>query len=840
LNVSTAIANVEDKTAVFALEDNEVSCCPFTVSNIVTTLLCDNSYGHVEFVPNGGIPPYTYDLGWKVTTNPIVKFATAGLHSVTITDANCCSVLSSFIIPGYNRPNAFTTTTASTATITPYGNAPFTYLWSDGQTTPIATGLSQGLYPFTVTDANGCDYKSSVTIAASCAFSVNITYVSSFCAGVAVGGLSAVPVGGNAPFNYIWNTGATTATISNLALGIYTVEVTDNSGCKVFKYLDQSYVQEIIYTTSSTATTASVHQTPPAPYSLFYVWDNGQTTATATGLSTGSHCVTISRINNWCPSVTCITNTNCPLTTSFILDSSCGCTNGNALTVYAQGGIPPYSYLWENGTTNATASNLGTGFHVVTISDGTSCITVDSSEIYQYPTLETYVQFYGTNANSNTVGGSYPYSFLWSTGETTFTIDSLSHGTYCLSVTDGNGCTTVSCGYFSNTCQVTGHIYSNNVCCPKACDGSAEVVVAGGSFPYSYLWSTGGNTKIVTGLCEGTYTVTVTDNSGCQLVLTDSIQEPNEIKVLISGVSLCDSTCSGILTATAVGGRAPYTYYWNNGATTPSISGQCPGIFSVTVTDIAGCIAGNVDTLFQSMPYTVSTATIDASCHNACDGSSTILVSSGIPPYTYYWIDGQSTPTATGLCAGTFNLTVLDAYGCYATASTIVLQPDLVSLSMSMTPVSVPSGSDGSGTVVAVGGTPSYTYNWDNGETSPTVTALSAGNHCVTVTDAQGCTNVGCVFVGGGAMNNESTVFSHIEVIPNPASDFIYIHFNLLITNDLYYRLYNVNGQLLMDKQLSNIRLLNERLSVDHLAKGIYLLKIVVGQETVVRKICLQ
>ena len=282
--------------------------------------------------------------------------------------------------------------------------------------------------------------------------------------------------------------------------------------------------------------------------------------------------------------------------------------------------------------------------------------------------------------------------------------------------------------------------------------GAPTYNVTAGALPPGLTLSTSG---LLSGAAtaSGTFnfTVTVNDNSGCSASQAFSITI-NPCTVALTPASQTNIACNGGSTGAATvnaatGGTGPYTYNWTpgnpTGDGTTSVTGLTAGTWTVTVTDANGCTATQSFTITQP---TVLNATAGAqtnvSCNSGTNGSATVAVTGGTPGYTYSWApSGGTAATATGLAAGTYTVTVTDANGCTDTQAFTITQPlTLVTSAVQDFPATCVENSDGGATVTAAGGTLPYTYAWDNSEATASATALTAGNHIVTVTDANGCT----------------------------------------------------------------------------------------------------
>ncbi len=433
------------------------------------------------------------------------------------------------------------------------------------------------------------------------------------------------------------------------------------------------------------------------------------------------------------------------------------------LTANSNGGV---SYQWSanagNATTSAVTVNpVSTSTYTVTVTFGSGC-TANATKIVTTnpkPTSsilsQSNVGCKGAATGSATVtgiGGTPNYTYSWSPGgQTTAGVSGLTTSSYNVTVGDANGCTTVQTVNITQPVSVLTSTISgtqSNVGCKGAATGSATVTGIGGTPNYTYSWSPGGQTTAgVSGLTTGSYNVTVRDANGCTTVQTVNITQP--VSVLTSTISGtqsnvgCTGAATGSATVTGIGGTPNYTYSWSpGGQTTAGVSGLTTGSYNVTVRDANGCTTVQTVNITQpaSAVSAVASAT-NATC-GASNGTVTVTASGGTGGLTYLWApSGQTTVTAVGLSAGSYNITVTDANGCTAKALTSVnnLGGPTVGIS-SQTNVLCNGSGTGSATVTATGGTGTLTYLWNPGaQTTASVTGLTAGTYIVTVKDANNC-----------------------------------------------------------------------------------------------------
>jgi gliding motility-associated-like protein len=284
--------------------------------------------------------------------------------------------------------------------------------------------------------------------------------------------------------------------------------------------------------------------------------------------------------------------------------------------------------------------------------------------------------------------------------------------------------------------------------CNGSSDGTATVGVTGNNNPYTILWSDNQTTATATGLAAGTYTVTVTETGGCLATSSVTINEPLAIVLQASHTdAICNGQPSGTASVTATNAVGALSYNWSNGGTTQTITGLGIGTYNVTVTDANGCTATASTTVGQPVPVVVSLQATDPLCAGQPSGTATATGSAGVGSYTYLWSNGANTQTATGLTAGTYSVTATDANGCQATGSISLVDPSPIVVGATSTNAICFAGSEGTATAQVSGGTPPYTYQWNNGGNQVTINNLPAGSYTVTATDANGCSGSATVAV---------------------------------------------------------------------------------------------
>lgn len=761
-----------------------------------TTIPCGGfaCTGSATSSPSGGTAPFSFQWSTNTipnfSTNPTITNLCADTYFVTITDANGCTRLDSFVVTTSTVLSVTlsqTNTTCNgisdgTATATPAGGTPpYTYSWVGTcapvpNNTPTITGLCVGNYTVTVIDNLGCSFIGSVSISEPAVIISNQLITNANC-GVCDGVIATFPTGGSGVYTHSWSNGATTSTITNLCAGFYTDTITDNNGCRgIFTFpVSNPTGPSGVTSTINNATCFGVcdgglNVIPIgglAPFS--YAWTSVPAggpypnSNTLTNLCAGTYFLTLTDANTCILATTVIVGEPDSITENLsVSNSTCNGTCNGTASVAPSGGTTPYTYLWSNGSTSSSTSGLCIGAASVTITDANGCFKVINFNIVAPTGITSNTTT--TDALCNTVcngtatanptGGTAPYTFQWNDAlaQTTQTATSLCAGTYFVIITDANGCSGNDTITINEPSVIVPNLSTTMATCGSA-DGTAIVAPTGGTSPYSYLWSTGPTTPNANGLAAGLHSVIITDNNGCMLTVPVPISNPNGPIISVTSINAtCNGTCTGSASVSITSGTPSFSVLWNTGATTSTITGLCAGIYSVQVTDGNGCVTSQSVTVNQNPLISALVSTIDATCNGVCDGSAIVTPSGGVAPYSYSWSSGHTINAVSGLCAGNYTVTITDALGCSIIKNITINQPNTLTVSVSGNNASCNGGSNGSATATPAGGTAPFSYLWNNGATTPTALGLSAGSYSVVVTDVNGCSTNGNITIGEGSL----------------------------------------------------------------------------------------
>ena len=808
VSVGTGVYNVtvyDDNNCELYLSGTVNDVGGITATSVVNsnTLCNGSSEGSITASPTGGTAPFTFawtPIGFTNGNTDTYSDLPVGTYNCVVTDANGCSANTSgviteptevhFVFVDSSMVSCFAGTDGDITVDGIGGTAPYIFNWdlaAANQTTAQASNLGVGCYTVTVEDNNHCTEDTTICIHEPTQLVLTVDTYDAHC-DQADGSASVNIVGGTAPYPTItWSAGIPTAqpdSITGLAFGSYSVTVIDNNGCsEIANFNIDSISRGVISIATYTDVSCFGGNDGLVQVSVgggggtnSFVWapagftDGG---ATYSDLTQGTYNVTATDI--WGCELhaqqTIIEPTQLTLTINRIDDRCNGTCEGTADAVVG-GGTAPYFCQWDDASLSTTSGITGlcAGWYRVTVTDANGCSIIDSTEISEPLSMTLTANIDSSSCGQDDgkiavypINGTAPYSFLWSPNPTGSVIDSLEgipQGSYCVTITDSKNCPFDSCFVVIDQNSPTAQIDSIlNPLCNGDNNGTAYASATGGVLPYTWAWSSDsvGVTSIsnvASNLDGGNVCVTVTDFNGCQSTACTTLVENPELIVNISTVDvLCQSDSTGQASAVVIGGTGigTYTYSWNglytgtspNDATADSIPS---GTYSLLVTDTNGCINLTNNIIINEPTHiSLSSTFTPVLCNGACDGTGTIIASGGEGSYTYVWPDGQTSETASGLCAGMYTPTVIDGYGCEDSTVISISEPTPFVLdSIVYEHISCYGSCDASIVTYVSGGTLNYFFQYDGpsgySETTQTVSSLClAGNYSIHVEDANGC-----------------------------------------------------------------------------------------------------
>ncbi len=641
-------------------------------------------------------------------------------------------------------------------TLAPFSWSPTTAMTNSGTLTPTVCPATTTTYTLTAVNAAGCTSTSTVTITPT-ALTATPTANNSSCNGGNNGSVNVALSGGAAPFTFIWSNGRTTQNNTGLAAGTYTVTVSDNGGCTTTATANVTAPSAL--TVTPTVNNVSCNGINNGSVTLNinggtsgynFNWGTGITSQNRTGLSPGTYTVTVSDANS-CTATNSITITQPTAITvsNSSLNASCNGQNNGSINITASGGTGVLAYNWGGGIISEDRNNLAPGTYTVTVTDANSCTSTSSATITQPSGISVTNSSLNVlcNGQSNgsidvtAAGGSGTLSYNWGGAITSEDRTGLAAGTYTVTVTDANSCTTTNTATISQPTLLNASNIVTNASCNSSANGSINLTAGGGTGVLSYNWGSGITSEDRTGLAAGVYTVTVTDANNCTTTSSATITEPTAITVSNTAANVtCNNQNNGSINITASGGTGILGYNWGAGIISEDRTGLAPGVYTVTVTDANNCTSTNTATITQPTAISVTNSSQNAVCNGQSNGSIDITANGGTGVLSYNWGGGITSEDRSGLAAGVYTVTVTDANACTNINTYTITEPSLLTASNTVSNANCNSSANGSINLTAVGGTGVLSYNWGGGITSEDRTGLAAGVYTVTVTDANACT----------------------------------------------------------------------------------------------------
>ena len=791
--------------------------------------------GFTTTVAGGGTPPYNVTwqntMGGPINGPGVINVdggafpatgQAAGTYLVMITDSSMpplvsvqsievlsppmLNILFSVTLPQCNGDSGSILATLALDTV-PVVNPTLNYdfAWSNGDTTPAISGITAGNYTLEVTEtATGCTFSNDVFLPQPAPLNVVVQIDSASCSGKEDGVINVSVTGGTPDINGSYNIqiGSTGTVGTNASAmvesGNYSISVADNNGCSFEQNIFMPAIKILAVdaqienadcngdcTGKITLTGTTTGGTPAIPYS--FAWSgmpnpppsvDGPTTSVLNNLCTGTYSVIMIDADGCEIDTTLNVGQPTPfdITLVNVENETCQPGNDGSVTVAVTGGVFPYTYQWNVGSsTDSINTGLDAGVYTVLVTDMEGCFdTLSATVTMPTPPSITLLQNDTVDCANSTDGtllvnfseGSAPViDVAWSDGQQQVNAaTNLSPGEYFVTVTDNNSCEAIDTALVvAPPPLLEDSIVLRPPVCPGFPGGQITVFVSGGTQPYNFDWSVPNPPlAVLPNVTAGDYTVIVTDANGCApLPITVTLDDPPAITAIFDNIDSVSCTvsnmvCDGTATATAGytdGSTGIFNFNWLNSGefTFNSMSSTatelCAGLQPVIVSDL-NC----VDTLFVDIPapppITPGQETENVSCFGLSDGSISIMPSGGTPPYNIVWAGGQVGPDLTGLPEGSYTAVITDAKNCAFTHNVIITEPEVLELELNNVvteDIGCAGAADGVIGVVAQGGNVAFgpsTYLWENGiapTDSDVASSLSAGTYSVTIVDFKGC-----------------------------------------------------------------------------------------------------
>jgi len=637
------------------------------------------------------------------------------------------------------------------------GDAPFTYLWSNGATSKDLTGVAAGVYQVQIKDNKGCSFQGSYTINSPSSIQLGETLTMPSCSNSANGVIKLSLSGGTGPFTYQWSNGSTQSQIQNLTAGTYSVKVTDASGCSIEKQYSLTNLSALTLTSSQKQdVTCFGNNTGKidlnisgATGPILAAWSDGATSLNRINLAPGTYSVVIK-------------DQHCEISANFQIagptealsvtgapqNPSCSGNDGR-ITLNPKGGTAPYTYKWSNGAVTKDLSGIGQGKYTVDITDKNGCaIQATYDLVAPLPiTIEDTLKDASCAGNADGSialkinGGNAPFTYTWSNGSSQASLQNLAAGTYKVKITDATGCSVEKEYAIKNLSTLAlASSQKQDVICFGNNTGKIDLNITGANGTIQAKWSDGSTLLNRINLEPGTYSVIIKDQN-CEISANFQIIGPLEA-LSVTGAPQ-NPSCSGNdgrITLNPKGGTAPYTYKWSNGAASKDITGLGQGKYTVDITDKNGCTIKASYDLVSPLPITLENTLIDPSCAGKADGSISLKITGGNSPYTYIWSNGSSQPTIQNIAAGTYKVKITDATGCSVEKEySVKNQSQLTVTVLKVDPVSCGGGNDGRIVLGVSGAKGSVKVKWEDGSTGLERSNLKSGTYVVQISDESNC-----------------------------------------------------------------------------------------------------
>jgi hypothetical protein len=765
-----------------------------------------------------------------------------------------------------------------------------TYNWSTGATTADITVVppppgQNDVYWCTIADLCGNFITDSITIGVSALSGISLSKTNALCYNVCNGTATASAVPANTPnVWYEWSNPAWGTTLSGYKTGIcagtYSVTVADSSYChfsNTFTITQPSAALDPASGITNTLTDfchapgnitlTAYANIPNVTFSWNGAANSGNTLVVNPPIGTTSYWV---KISDYCgfnvyDTIT-INVSDMSIATVYAYDANCFGICDGSINVFVPYGIQPYTFSWSSPSTgtfntpSGVVDSLCPDNYIVTVTDNIGCAYQDQFTITQPDqfslesgittidtmycgitppsslTLETSVNIPSVNYQWNT-GSTNPYiSIVPTTGATKYWVQ--------ISDNCGNSVTDTVTIIVSDMNGIS--VVTDTTLCFNSCDGYVQITPNGSNAPFTYLWNPSyignPNSGTINNICQGNYSVVVKDNVGCQFASAFSVDGPAPLSqsyISNTNIYYCGVAPPSSMTLETAVNTGSVSYFWYTGETTPTIVVHPtvgPNYYWVEFQDL--CANTFTDTLLVSVSSLsgINVSTDSTLCFASCDGSAHVTLVGGMPPFHYSWSpDSLGLPnanTVNTLCAGSYTVTATDYSGCHVQKNFTIASPSEITVSFTVFNIPDP-GMTGAASANVSGGTPPYSYSWDDPAQHHTYNCpnLQMGTYHITITDDNGCSVTDSVTILG---IDDPAWNQQIQVYPNPSSNGNFtVDLGNLNFKSALIKVYDLTGRIIREDMVS---VLPSKYSLTGMPSGISMLTISFGDGNVISR----
>lgn len=692
----------------------------------VVNVLCNgDATGSLVFTPSGGTPNYTYQ--WSNTTT---LFAESGqnlngiisdTYSVTATDSKGCTVT----IAGTNvsEPPVIALSTIATPVNCNGGSdgeidlnvsggtgiGTYSFEWTNSLSAIVGTsedlsGLPASTYTCEVEDGNGCISFISQEVTEPLVPLTALSSVTSvLCKGDNTGAIDLIVSGGTPDYTYAWTSGQSTQNISNLLAGSYGITITDLNGCIYNEVIDiLEPVQSLNVTSVITnvncfgESNGEIDLSPVGGTGAYtFSWANSLfnlsvLTEDLVGFPADQYRFEVID-ENGCTFIDTLEITEPPILATTVVGVDILCHDGNngSVDLTVTGGVSNYVYSWNTLAITEDITSLIAGFYEVTVTDAQGCTILDSVTLHEPLDSLTYSFVVtdvlckdGTNGEIDLtiLGGTTPYAYAWSNGDTLANIVNLTAGSHTFVVTDFNGCILTDSISVAEPDAVTLNEIITPVTCFGLSDGIIDISPVGGIAPYSFTWfnstfALSAQTEDLVDFPADVYQLEIIDSNNCFYEMFLEIVEPDELEIDYTfNIVSCFLGSDGNINVDITGGNPGYTTVWSNGALTEDLLNVPNDIYSLLVTDTKGCMDSITVDISEPASIEMTFDVTEVSCIDEADGIAYVYPVGGNLGYNYLWSNGEASNINTGLSSQYYSVTVTDVLGCTGTDSVFIGQ----------------------------------------------------------------------------------------------------------------------------------------------------------------------